>query len=59
LALNLEGGPNWVNNFADAPIIVNKNAYEYYKQTFFYALRHFSKFLVPDSVRIPFTPEED
>ncbi len=55
LALNLEGGPNWVNNFVDAPIIVNKTSHEYYKQPFFYALGHFSKFLIPDSVRIQVT----
>ncbi len=59
MALNLEGGPNWVNNFVDAPIIVNKTAHEYYKQPFFYALGHFSKFLVPDSVRILVTQKEN
>lgn len=36
----------------DAPIIVNETAKEYYRQPFFYALGHFSKFLVPDSVRL-------
>jgi glucosylceramidase len=24
IALNMEGGPNWVNNFVDSPIIVNE-----------------------------------
>ncbi|CAG2115391.1 unnamed protein product, partial [Medioppia subpectinata] len=52
LALDLQGGPNWVGNFVDAPIIINKTSNEYYKQPFFYALGHFSKFLSPDSVRI-------
>ncbi len=50
--MDTQGGPNWVQNFVDAPIIVNKTSHEYYKQPFFYALGHFSKFLVPDSVKV-------
>jgi glucosylceramidase len=52
MALDTNGGPNWVNNFVDSPVIVNASAQEYYKQPMFYALGHFSKFLIPDSVRI-------
>jgi len=52
LALDVGGGPNWSNNFVDAPIIVNATAKEYYKQPMFYALAHFSRFLAPDSQRI-------
>ncbi len=59
LALNVEGGPNWVNNLVDAPIIVNKTSHEYYKQPFFYALGHFSKFLIPDSVKIQVTANDN
>jgi glucosylceramidase len=58
LALDLEGGPNWVHNFVDAPIIINATAYEYYKQPFFYALGHFSKFLLPDSVKVQLSESE-
>ncbi|CAG2120816.1 unnamed protein product, partial [Medioppia subpectinata] len=47
LALDTRGGPNWVNNFVDAPIIVNATAREYYKQPSFYSIAHFSKFLPP------------
>jgi len=36
----------------DAPIIINATGYEYYKQPFFYALGHFSKFLVPNSQKV-------
>ena len=36
----------------DSPIIINATAGEYYRQPFFYALGHFSKFLVPGSVRV-------
>ena len=35
----------------DAAIIVNATAAEYYKQPFFYAMGHFSKFLMPGSRR--------
>lgn len=41
-----------MNNFVDAAIIVNEEADEFYKQPMFYALGHFSKFLVPGSFRI-------
>lgn len=52
MALNLQGGPNWLGNFVNAPIIVNATSQEYYKQPIFYALGHFSKFIVPGSARI-------
>ncbi|XP_033750563.1 lysosomal acid glucosylceramidase-like [Pecten maximus] len=52
IALNMEGGPNWVQNFVDSPIIVNAEKDEFYKQPMFYAMGHFSKFLVPGSQRI-------
>lgn len=49
IALNLIGGPTYVNNFVDSPIIVNSTADEFYKQPMFYALGHFSKFVHYDS----------
>ncbi|XP_050422662.1 lysosomal acid glucosylceramidase [Adelges cooleyi] len=52
LALDLTGGPNWSSNFVDAPVIVNKDADEFYKQPMFYAIGHFSKFIDRGSVRI-------
>ena len=52
IAVDTRGGPNWAGNFVDAPIIVNETGHEYYKQPIYYAMGHFSKFLVPDSVRI-------
>ena len=52
MALNLEGGPNWAQNFDNSPIIVNSTAGEFYKQPMFYHLGHFSKFLPEGSVRI-------
>ena len=49
IALNTKGGPNWVNNEADSPIIVNATADEFYKQPMFYTMGHFSKFVWPGS----------
>ncbi|KAM7286292.1 lysosomal acid glucosylceramidase-like [Ixodes scapularis] len=52
LALDVVGGPNWVKNFVDSPIIVNATGQEFFKQPMYYALAHFSKFLPRGSVRI-------
>jgi len=52
LALSMSGGPNWANNFVDAPIIVNPEKDEFYKNPMYYGLGHFSKFIPEGSVRI-------
>ncbi|PAV58517.1 hypothetical protein WR25_17110 [Diploscapter pachys] len=52
LALDTEGGPSWTKNIADAPIIVNASATEYYKQPMYHAIAHFSKFIQPNATRI-------
>ncbi|XP_022209409.2 lysosomal acid glucosylceramidase [Drosophila obscura] len=53
LVLDEKGGPNYVSNFVDAPIIVNATSRtEMYKQPIYYAIGHFSKFLPAQSVRI-------
>ncbi|KAI1723625.1 glycosyl hydrolase family 30 TIM-barrel domain-containing protein [Ditylenchus destructor] len=52
LVLDQEGGPNWVLNDVDAPIIVNRADDEFYKQPLFYFLGHFSKFIPRGSIRI-------
>ena len=59
MALDLYGGPNWVNNWCNSPIIVNASAMEYYKQPMFYVMGHFSKFLIPDSVKVGLTKVGD
>ncbi|XP_067944228.1 lysosomal acid glucosylceramidase-like [Watersipora subatra] len=51
IALDMEGGPTWVDNFVDSPIIVNSQNDEFYKQPMFYAMGHFSKFVTPNSIR--------
>ena len=41
MALDLNGGPSWVPNYQDSPIIVNASANEFYKGPMFYAMGHF------------------
>uniref|UniRef100_F1L2Y4 Glucosylceramidase n=1 Tax=Ascaris suum TaxID=6253 RepID=F1L2Y4_ASCSU len=55
ICLDLQGGPNWVQNFVDSPVIVNATAGEFYKQPMFYVMGHFSKFIRPDSRRVGLT----
>uniref|UniRef100_A0A8C5RHT4 Glucosylceramidase n=1 Tax=Laticauda laticaudata TaxID=8630 RepID=A0A8C5RHT4_LATLA len=55
LALDMKGGPNWVDNPVDSPIIVNPLKDEFYKQPMFYHLAHFSKFIPEGSVRVALT----
>ncbi|XP_054158410.1 putative glucosylceramidase 4 [Oppia nitens] len=52
MALDTRGGPSWVNNSVDAPILVDAAKHEYYRQPHFYALAQFSKFIKPGSVRV-------
>ncbi|KAL8184497.1 UNVERIFIED_CONTAM: hypothetical protein K2H54_018467 [Gekko kuhli] len=52
LALDLEGGPNWVKNYVDSPIIVDVASDTFYKQPMFYHMAHFSKFIPEGSQRI-------
>ena len=48
----MNGGPNWAYNYVDAPIIVNEEEDEFYKNPMYYGLAHFSKFLPEKSFRI-------
>ncbi|KAJ8963242.1 hypothetical protein NQ318_018708 [Aromia moschata] len=52
MALDENGGPTYIDNYVDSPVIVNKTLQEFYKQPMFYALGHFSKFIRPGSVRL-------
>lgn len=59
LALDESGGPNWAKNFVDSSIIVSAKNDEFYKQPMFYHIGHFSKFIIPGSVRIDFVSDKD
>ena len=52
LVLNMDGGPSWGHTITDAPILVSDSGLEYYKLPLYYLMGHFSKFLVPNSVRL-------
>ncbi|NWU96893.1 GLCM Glucosylceramidase, partial [Upupa epops] len=52
LALDMKGGPNWVKNYVDSPIIVDSSKDVFYKQPMFYHLGHFSKFIPEGSQRV-------
>ena len=55
IALDKQGGPNWIENYVDSPIIVNPETDEFYKQPMYYALTHFSRFVPTGSIRISIT----
>lgn len=52
MALDMLGGPTYINNFVQASILVDEEKKEFYKQPTFYAFGHFSKFILPDSIKI-------
>ncbi|EDV91464.1 lysosomal acid glucosylceramidase [Drosophila grimshawi] len=53
IILDEEGGPNYVDNFVDAPVIADTITYtEFYKQPMFYVMGHFSKLVPEGSVHI-------
>ncbi|XP_029032057.2 lysosomal acid glucosylceramidase-like [Osmia bicornis bicornis] len=55
LVLDKNGGPNFIDNYVDSPIIVNPETDEFYKQPMYYAIAHFSRFIDRGSVRISIT----
>jgi len=57
LALDTTGGFNWANNPQSSPIIANAAAGEFYKNTQYYAMGHFSKFISPGTKRIATNPQ--
>ncbi|XP_030042737.1 LOW QUALITY PROTEIN: lysosomal acid glucosylceramidase [Microcaecilia unicolor] len=59
IALNMQGGPNWEENFTDSPIIVDPAKDLFYKQPTFYHMAHFSKFIVEGSQRVGLEASEE
>ncbi|CAJ0959211.1 unnamed protein product, partial [Mesorhabditis belari] len=55
LCLDTNGGPTFVGNFADSPILVNASADVFYKQPIYYAMGHFSAWIPVGSDRIKST----
>ncbi|TYZ67238.1 hypothetical protein PybrP1_011846 [[Pythium] brassicae (nom. inval.)] len=53
LVLDTKGGPTWVESNVDSPILVDEvDKIEFYKQSMYYVMGHFSKFQPPGSVRV-------
>lgn len=52
IALNMEGGPNHVGNFCDAPVLADTEKNEFYFQSSYFYIGHFSRFIKPDAKRI-------
>lgn len=52
MVLDMKGGPSWAGTIVTAPVHVSDDGTEYYKEPLYYAIGHFAKFVVPDSVRI-------
>lgn len=57
LALDFTGGPSWIGNYIDSPIIVDEYSKEYYYQPMYFVLAHFSKLFLPNSVNVATTVE--
>lgn len=55
LALDFTGGPSWIGNNIDSPIIVDKDLREYYYQPMYFILAHFSKLFLPGSISVETT----
>ena len=60
MVLDVQGKPRWNKpngTNANAGITVDAVKQEYYKEPLFYGLGHFSKFIVPDSIKIGLTED--
>lgn len=58
MALDTHGGPNWAENFADSPIIVDNAAQEFWKQPMYYAIGHFSRTFQPGTKILEYNIEK-
>ena len=59
MVLDRQGGPNWANNWCNAPVIVDPKKDEVYYTPMYYALMHFSRFLRPGAKVLTVKCESD
>jgi len=52
IALDMQGGPNHVSNFCDAPVLVDTAGGKVQYQSSYYYIGHFSRFIKPQARRI-------
>jgi len=55
MVLDMQGGPNHVNNFCGAPIHVDPKTGTVHYESPYYYMGHLSRFILPGSVRVDFT----
>jgi len=55
MLLDLQGGPNHLNNYCDAPVIADTNNQVLYYEPSYYYMGQISRFIVPGSVRVGVT----
>jgi glucosylceramidase len=54
-ALDMQGGPNHVNNFCDAALLVDTTSGELHFGSSYYYIGHFSRFIKPGAKRLGFS----
>lgn len=59
ILLDEKGGPNHVNNFCDAPIMVDTTSNSYEEKLSYHYIGHFSRYIQKDAKRIAFTKYTD
>lgn len=52
LLLNEEGGPNYVGNYCEAPVMIDRNTDTVIFNTSYYYIGHFAKYIQPGAVRL-------
>ncbi len=59
ILLNRQGGPNHVENWCIAPIIIDEQSHEYYVTPLYYVMSHFSKYILPGAKRVKASVNSD
>jgi len=59
IVLDFKGGPNHKLNFCNSPIMLNSSKHSYSKNLSYYYIKHFSKFIKPNSKKIGFSKFTD
>ncbi len=52
IVLDMQGGPNHVGNYCDAPILADTESGQLHFQSSYYYIGHFSRFIQPGAVRL-------
>jgi len=52
LVLDMEGGPNHVHNYCDAPVLIDTYKKQIHYQSSYYYIGHFSRYIKPGAVRL-------